>query len=340
MILIQEAVERFNTAGRTYGVNVRPWPRRSKHQRKILQIEEHLSPLRLPMELRSFWNGWNPESVKWPCLDGLLSLDHVLERRERERPVSPAILLPVARWGESNIWIELASEIHPGGRVFRGGVHDTHVDLWAFGVSGLLDLLTTAFQQDLIDEQHGGYHQSHLEALATRQVREHVSRRSPRRIEAVDRSQQPDHWMAAEGLTREHFELRGATHTVDSFTEERAYHPQLRATLSGYFQNTICGGSIAGCVGTLTDDTGSLQVFVPLVADLTGAIGRDGDVEIDVFSLPTMSKEVDHSGIRHELRRVSSTRQQGLGREVVMRLSEQLRDLDTTIVVTGLRPIR
>lgn len=340
MILIEEAVQRFNLAGRPYGVSVRSWSRRSKPARKIEYIEQQLSPLRLPIELRSFWNAWNPDTIKWPCLDGFLSLDHIVERRSLERPVSPAVLLPIARWKESLIWVELATDSHPGGRVFRGGLNDTHVDLWAFGISSLLDLLALGFEQDLIDTQNGGYHNSHLEALATRHVREHVSRQSPRRIEATDRSQQPDHWLAAEGLTREHFELRGATHTVQSFIEERERDPELRATLSGYFQNTICGGSISGCVGTLTDDTGTLQVFVPLVADLTGAIGRDGDVEIDVFSLSSVSEELDHSGIRRELRRVTTSRQQDLGREAVTRLSQQLRDLDTTIVVTGLRAIR
>lgn len=340
MILIEEAVQRFNLAGRPYGVTVRPWSRRSKHVRKIQNIEEQLSPFQLPLELRSFWNDWNPDSIQWPCLDGFIPLDGVLERRNRERPISPAILLPIAQWTESTIWIELATKSHPGGRVFRGGLDDTHVDLWAFGISGLLDLLALGFEQDLIDARHGGYEDSHLEALATRHVREHVSRVSPRRIEATDRSQQPDHWMAAEGLSPEHFELRGATHTVESFIKAREQDPELRATLRGYFQNTICGGSISGCVGTLTDDTGTLQVFVPLVADLTGAIGRDGDVEIDVFSLSSVSHELDHSGIRRELRRVTSTRQKDLGREAVTRLSEQLRDLDTTIVVTGLRSIR
>lgn len=340
MILIEEAVERFNLAGRPYGVNVRPWSRRSKQQQKVEHIEAQLSPLRLPLELRSFWNVWNPESAPWPCLDGFLSLDAVLERQHLQRPVSPAILLPIARWNEGHIWIELATDSHPGGRIFRGGIDDSHVDLWAFGLSGLFDLLAMGFQQDLIDTRQGGFDNSQFEALATRHVREHVSNVSPRRIEAIDRSQQPDHWLAAEGLSRAHFELRGPSHTVESFLEERQRNPKLRATLSGYFTNTICGGSISGCVGTLTDDSGTLQVFVPLVADLSAAIGRDGEVEIDVFALEHAPTEVNHSVIKREIRRVTSRRTEEIGTEAVMRLSEQMRELDTTVVVTGLRSIK
>ena len=340
MILVDEAVERFNNAGRPYGVAVRPWSRRAKQRRMIAEIEQAILPLQLPMELRSFWNVWDPSTVEWPCLDGFVSLKHVLDRRDLSRPLSPAILLPFADWSRNRIWIELASDAHPGGRIFRGDIEQSHVDLWAFGVSELLDMLATAFERDLIDELGGGLHQSHLEAVATHQVREHVSAIAPRRVEALDRSSFPPHWLSAEGLTPEHFALRGATHTIEDFTSARETDGHVSATLTGYYENSICGGPIRGCIGTLVDDTGEIQVFVPLLSRLAGAMGWDGQVELDVVAFEPHGTGLDQLSARNEMQRAADMGIADLGNEVVLRLAEQMKDLDTSIVVTGLRPVR
>ncbi len=340
MILVDEAVQRLNSAGRTYGVTMRPWSRRSKHRRQVLEIEESIAPLRLPMELRSFWNSWNPASLEWPCLDGFIALRHLLERRDMEHPVAPAILLPIADWASSRIWVELASATHPGGRVFRGNVDDSHVDLWSFGISGLVELLALGFERDLIDEREGGLHRSHLEALATSRVREHVSATSPRRIEAVDRSRFPAHWLSAEGLAPNHFDIRGATHTIEEFKSAREVNSNMRATLQGFYENTVCGGPIRGCIGTFHDDSGEMQVFVPLLSGLAGAIGQDGEVELDVLSFTPNGTGFEELSARRDLQVAASMGVDDLGNDLILRLTEQLKDLDTSIVVTGLRPIR
>lgn len=340
MILVEEAVQRFNNAGHPYGVAIRPWSRRAKHHRLIAEVEHAIFPLKLPMELRSFWSAWDPSSVEWPCLDGFVPLKHVLERRDLSKPLSPAVLLPFADWSRSRIWIELGSDTHPGGRIFRGDSDHSYVDLWAFGVSELLDMLATAFERDLIDERVGGLHQSHLEAVATHQVREYVSAAAPRRVEALDRSCFPEHWLSAEGLTRDHFALRGATHTVEEFKSARTSTGNFSATLTGYYENTICGGPIRGCVGTLVDDTGQVQVFVPLLSRLAGAMGWDGQVELDVVALEPRGTGIDQLSARDEMQRAADMGVADLGNEVVLRLAEQMKELDTSIVVTGLRPVR
>lgn len=340
MILVDEAIERLNFSGRPYGVSIRPWSRRSKHRRHIGEIEEAIAPLRLPMELRSFWNTWDPSTVQWPCLEGFIPIHALLEQRERERPIAPAILLPIADWANTRLWIELASASHPGGRIFRGEDNDSHVDLWAFGMSGLFDLLALAFERDLVDTARGGLHRTHLEALATREVREFVSASAPRRIESVDRSRFPAHWLSADGLPPDHFNLRGPSHTVDEFKTDRQANPGVRATLRGYYSNTVCGGPIRGCVGTFHDDSGEIQVFVPLLAGLAGAIGQDGEVELDVLSFTPHGSELDQMSARNDMQVAADMGVSDLGNDVILRLTEQLKDLDTSIVVTGLRPIR
>ena len=340
MILLDEAIERLNAASRPHGVNLRPWSRRSKHRRDILEIQEVIAPLRLPMELRAFWNSWNPSSAEWPFLDGFLPIDRVIETRERGLPLNPAILLPIANWFSGKVWIELGSATHPGGRIFRGGETETHVDLWAFGLSELFDLLAIAFERGMIDEKLGGLHRSHFEALATRQVREHVSSSSPRRIESIDRSRFPAHWLSADGLPTDHFAIKGATHTVASFKAERERTPEMHATLQGHYENSICGGPIRGCVGTFSDGTDQIQVFVPLLAGLAGSIGKDGDVELDVLSFAPHGTAVDRLSAKKDMQKAADMGVADLGNDLVLRLAEQMKDLDTSIVVMGLRPMR
>ncbi len=340
MILVDEAVKRLNTAGRGYGAVITPWSRRSKHRRTINEIEELVAPLQLPLELRSFWNTWDPGSAKWPCLDGFVPLDELAERYERERPLSPAVLLPIAGWGLSIIWVELGTATHPGGRVFRSNDDETFVDLWSFDLSGFFELLAGAFERELIDDVTGSLHRSHLEALATSHVREHVSALSPRRIESIDRSRYPAHWLSAEGLPADHFAIRGPSHTVAEFIEARIDNPQVRATLHGHYENTICGGPIRGCIGSFRDDTGEIQVFVPLLAGLTGAIGRDGEVELDVLAFAPGGTSFDGLSAKDDMQLAADMGVADLGNEVVVRLAAQMANLDTSIVATGLRPIR
>lgn len=340
MILIEEAVSRLNANGQRHGVSVKPWPRRSKQRRHLHELEEMIAPLRIPIELRAFWNTWDPGSLTWPCLDGLHSLSKLTDRYQAERPLSPAILLPIADWADLSVWVELATATHPGGRVFRASDTESHVDLWSFDISGFLTLLADAFEADMIDDVSGGLHQSHFEALATRSVREYVSAASPRRIESVDRSRFPGHWLSADGLPADHFNLRGATHTVEEFKASREEQAHVRATLRGHYQNTICGGPIRGCIGNFGDDTGTLQVFVPLLAGLAGAIGQDGHVELDVLSFAAKGETFDGLAAKDEMQRAADMGVADLGNDLVLRLAEQMKDLDTSVVVTGLRPIR
>ena len=144
MILIEEAVNRLNTSGQRYGVSVQTWSRRSKYRRHFVEVEELVAPLQIPVELRSLWNTWDPSSLKRPCLDGLLPIDRIAERYQAGRPLSPAILLPVADWDDVSVWVELATATHPGGRVFRASETESFVDLWSFDVSGFLNLLASA----------------------------------------------------------------------------------------------------------------------------------------------------------------------------------------------------
>ncbi|MFT7476582.1 MAG: hypothetical protein ACI81L_003539, partial [Verrucomicrobiales bacterium] len=161
-----------------------------------------------------------------------------------------------------------------------------------------------------------------------------------RRFEGVDRSSYPDHWLLAEGLSLDHFELRGANHTVRSFRLERETSSHLTATLVGRYETSVGGGPLQGCVGTFEDATGFLQVFVPQVTGLAGALGPHGAVEIDVLAVSPNGTNLDSLSAKSDLQEAVSGGSFDHRNDLIVRLFEQMKYLDTSIIVTGLRPIR
>ena len=340
MILLNEAIERFNAAAKPYGLGVTRRRRTGKSQRLVKTIDTALGSLELPGELRSFWIEYDPGSIVRPALDGFIALEESLERRVLDCPPAPAVLYPIADWTHSRIWMELASDYHPGGRVFHSYHDESEVSLWAFGVSGLLDLLSSAFERDLIDDRRGGLHATHLEALIRRQLDDAMGPGGQRRFEAVDRSQFPTHWQTAEGLALGHFELRGATHTVAALRAERERSESVTATLQGRFELDVSGGPLDGCVGTFSDKSGSVQVFVPKPTAVQGSVGHNGEVEIDVVAMPPNGSDVDTLSARGDVEYAVSAGLTLDDQDVFVRLMKQMRELDTSVVATALRPIR
>ncbi|MGI9609174.1 MAG: hypothetical protein ACR2NL_02665 [Acidimicrobiia bacterium] len=340
MILLDEAVERFNRAGRPYGARVQRRMFRGRARSAFAQIDAEIAPLRVPDELRAFWSAWDPGTIKRPALDGFIPLVDIVERREMDIPPAPAILLPIADWTHARIWMELSSSDHPGGRVFHSYHDETQVRLWAFGISGLLDLLSEAFERDLIDDRRGGLHGRHMDALIEEMLDEQVGRDVPRLFEAVDRSKFPAHWLDAEGLPPDHFELRGATHTVRSFRLERETSARLSATLVGTYQTSVGGGPLEGCVGTFEDETGMLQVFVPQLTGLVGSVGHGGAVEVDILAVSPNGEDLSSLSAKSDLQNEVQHNRFDYQNDLIIRLFEQMKYLDTSVVVTGLRPIR
>ena len=340
MILLDESVDRFNRAGRAYGVRIDPWTRRTKARSILADVEADIYPLELPAELRAFWSRWNPATLRSPALDGFIPLDQIVDRRDIDCPPCPSVLLPIADWTHARIWMELASQDHPGGRVFHSYHDESELSLWAFGMSALLDLISKAFERDAIDDRTGTIHARHLERIISHSLDDVLPRRSPRRFEGADRSRFPAHWKRAEGLSEDHFVLRGASHTVAGFLDQRETDTQVAATLSGVYQTSVGGGPLHGCIGTFEDETGSLQVFIPQMTAVVGAVGHDGAVEIDVLAVAPNGAGLDSLSARADLQRAAHVGLFDYGKDMMERLIEQMKYLDTSIVVTSMRPIR
>ena len=340
MILLDEAIARFNHAATPYGTGASRWKSTKRPRRFVAEIERQVAPLTIPRELRAFWLGYDPSSVRSPALDGFIPLDFVGKQRSLDHPPAPAVLLPIADWTHSRVWLELASDQHPGGRIFHSYHDESEVSLWTFGLSGLFDLLSFAFERDLIDDRRGELHVQHFEIVIRKHLDGLLTEDSPRRMEAVDRSLFPSHWQHAEGLPLNHFALRGATHTVRELGAQRAESTPVTATLQGRFELDVGGGPIHGCVGTFTDESGEMQIYVPEPAAMAGSVGEDVEVEIDVVAMAPNGLDSRSLSARRELEDAVDSGWALPEGDVFRRLMKQMRSLDTSIMATALRPIR
>ena len=339
MILLNEAIDRFNRSARPYGLGLASWRRRGKPARIVAEIERTIAPLELPGELRAFWSQYDPSSLVRPALDGFVAIEDALDRRAIDCPPAPLALFPFADWTHSRVWVELASNEHPGGRIFHSYHDESEASLWAFGISELFDLMSTAFDRDLIDDRRGGLHAANFEALIRHHLNSTLEPGARRRFEAVDRSQFMAHWQHAEGLGADHFALKGATHTVTVLQDQRGTSESVSATLQGRFELDVGGGPLDGCVGTFHDESGSIQVYVPQAAAVTGSLGTNGRVEIDVVAMQPNGAPLESLSARKDLEHAVGAGLSMDDQDLFMRLMREMRQLDTSVVVTALRPM-
>lgn len=129
-----------------------------------------------------------------------------------------------------------------------------------------------------------------------------------RRQIGSDATAWPDRWRRAIGLSDDADTLRGATHTVAELVAARGLGP-VEATVVGRVKNL--GGSGAGTLARLTDETGSIQVLIPSDVPWLGHSPTD-TYEIDVVADPLRGRELtmdDFSADRAEVERLASIRE-------------------------------
>ena len=341
MILLDEATARFTSASRPYGVRFRRWSRLADPRQHLDRIQDEIRPLGLPDELAAFWSTWDPSTIGPPVLDGFIPLSRVVAERRLDCPPCPLILLPLAHVYDGRVWVELATSVHPGGRIFHSSFDDSVAHLWAVGISDLLDVLSVALECDAIEDRAATIDPVRLSRFIDERLDSVLAPGVPRRFEGMDRSRQPEHWRRAEGLTDEHFRLRGRTHTVSELEAARRRggigEP---ATMVGTYRDSIGGGPIRGTVGVFDDHTGSVQVFVPQATTVSGAIGSGGRVEIDVVAMRPEGNAIEAMSTRAELQLAASLGAVDVSTDLLRRLAEEMSRLDTSVIVTAMRPIR
>lgn len=200
MILLEAAASRVATAIAEYGIYCTPDRslRESAHQIKL--ITANLEPLSLPTELRDFWTWWSPEQFGRPAFDGFLTPTEALACRDGMMGLGfPELLVPIAKYGKGMIWMELQTKDHPGSRTYFGSYADPDLQLWAVGVSGVLEILADTLEMGGVTKWSDSDHRLDPAALQSA-LNSHyngLTGATPQwRVPIANRNKWPTHWKA------------------------------------------------------------------------------------------------------------------------------------------------
>ncbi len=269
----------------------------------------------------------DPARLDRLLLGGFYSVDATGLAWAQRHPSVPPGLLPILEQDDLELWVELESVYNLGGRVFASIPGSNVVELWAWDIAGLVDLLGEALERDLVDDRRGQLHPGAVRRLAAERMDRDGLRLADRRVQLSASSSVPDGWRDERRIE-----------TVAAFEERRAsVGGSASATLTGVWRDELSGGPIPGTVGTITDGSGRLQVYVPTWVAPKGVDAHGDDVEVDVAAVETNGVGLDALSAHLDIQRLVAAGIIDVPNELIQRLVEQMADLDTSVVVTAIR---
>jgi hypothetical protein len=247
---------------------------KSPEDTKVLdEIDAAIAPLRLPAEIRRFWELVDPYSLRIepsPCFTGPAFALDAWRGHVTETPgMVPRVLFPVAYESHAFAMVELhGADTHDGGAIF----------FWAYDSSDFSPMF--ARLDDLLDDV--------LDALATDRVRRHHDRLlvtatatdgeslltayppvhhavhgTLERIPAA-MAAWPERWLLRSGIGPDRRQPHGADHTIAEVIAAMSGGPvraRIHATVEGL------AGSGEGATVVVSDGTGKMRIWCP--AELT-----------------------------------------------------------------------
>lgn len=336
MILLEEAVERYALAASDFGIRVSR--RRSARQahRELAQFEKQLPGLRLPAEVRHLWATWQPQSFGSLLFDGLYRLEEVGSVHRRDISLGfPSVCLPLTYIEKAGVWVELETDEHPGGRIYHTYYDDAALQLWCVGVSGLLHLVSETIESGGVNDPGSGLpwlDHAVFESVRLERTADLLALPDEWRVNVAEPDTWPSHWRASgDGTTPA---KGGPTHTVAEFDQAREQARTI-GTLVGEITGLVTGGPIDGTVATLTDETGSIQVYGSVEVERAFAgLEVGARREVDVIGEPSARGFRPRRTTRDFMLR--RTNEELSARQ--LRLLEQMRRLDVDVAVTAVRP--
>jgi len=264
-------------------------------KRKLADIVAAITPLRLPVDIATFWRRVDVLSVPLDPFPALTGLDFALDcwqNHERDQRMTPTLLFPIAYASHCFTFTELAGEHGPGGTLFNWAYDGddfriTHPDLSAY----LDQLATTIELGDFTRErQPDGAEWYQLdpenrwdEIASVRLAGALPLPRYGRRCEIEDDVRYwPEHWLRASGLTEQTRTARGATTTIAALLTQAGSGMEARGTVHARVRRSA--GTATGSRVTIEDGTAPLDLWCPssVSAHLPG-----GDLlEFDVVVRP------------------------------------------------------
>jgi len=291
-IMLQEALDELTAIGSELGYRA---PRRradtEELNSEIVLAREYLSPLVIPQEVIDFW-AWDPSSFE--VLDAaeirvLSPLTALKEVEFMDELGFPGVLLPVAREEKRLLAVELGTDTHPGMRLFEIGFHGENLSLLGIGVSDLIELFSEAIDLSSEKGNPGEWGTGIIDwDIYNRVTGDRYELNGEMTVDPFEKTQWHEHWLTAAGFTPEWLQPLGMSHSIADFEMSRQAGTEdepAAAVLHGRWQLRAGGGELDGVFGTLTDDSGTIVIFVPSDCPHAG-FGPDRMCEIEVTTRP------------------------------------------------------
>jgi hypothetical protein len=268
----------------------------------LAEIDAAIAPLRLPADVRRFWELVDPPTLRIAVFPTLRSPELALQTwraARKEYPgLEPAILFMLAYESWTYMSVELDGPHGEGGALFGWGNPDGDFTLrYARLGDWLADLAR------LIEE--GSYEPLEYETgrwlrvlqRAGAEAKPSHPRYAGRETLPRDPLEWPEHWLRAAGLEPAAIAPQGATHTI---AQVLASDPavELRATIAGRVTAIAGIGDVANA--RVSDDSATIDIACPTAITALGpAVGERYEFDLSIApgarSQPTVpaSEETD-----------------------------------------------
>jgi hypothetical protein len=261
----------------------------------LTALEAAIAPLRLPVEVRRFWERVDAATLRAITHPQLQGPDFALTpwrmARDQFAALQPVALVQVGHSSLQCMSVELTVGEVRGGALFEWSIVDGGFERrfnalgeWLAYVAGLID--AGCFRPVQIADVGQGVLVPDPDRSSEEYARRPVPGAHPvhGRRTHVDRDilEWPEHWQRAAGLRPEDLEPRGATHTITALLATPTSH-RVRATIAARVVGlTRSGGWIRVRVN---DGTAALDVMCPAATTLLGPRMRDW-YEFDIVVEP------------------------------------------------------
>lgn len=257
-------------------------------------IDETISPMSLPTQVRRFWQRVDPRSLRvWTypqLIDPGFSLDTWTQHRDQFPGIAPRALILVGYASWACMSVELDSPYSSGGTLFEWRLEDGDFYLRHHQLSDWLDTMTKLVSTGEFERRDGPAGQMlHLTDPHTSLAL--IDLPAPPQpnpvhgdVTAYDREplRWPAHWQRLSGIEPGAIALRGATHTI---SEVLSSDPalDLHATIAARVEDLGGLGDVTRV--RVSDGTGTISISCPVAVTMLGP-GMRQEYEFDIVVSP------------------------------------------------------
>jgi hypothetical protein len=274
-------------------------PREGTDAAQLDRVDAAIAPLRLPAQVRRFWERVDPATLRvWAFPQPVgpeFALDSWAQQRDEFPGMAPAALFLVGYESWNCMSVELDSPLGEGGSLFEWRLEDGGFYLRHHRLSDWLDRITSLLVDGSFERRPGAtgpmLHLQDPEAGLSLAAPRAALPPHPVHGDATEipreADQWPVHWQRLSGIEPEHFQPRGATHSI---AELLASDPEVRleATIAGRVEDLASWEGVTRV--RVSDGTGVLAINCPTEVTTLGPALRQ-QFEFDVVVPPGERRE-------------------------------------------------